>query len=62
MTRGRASPGAARKAASRVDSGENRSFKSLRYQGDERTVVALSLNEDRVGLLGGLFCGKRLSS
>src|SRR5437870_7446361 len=32
MTRGRASPGTARKAASRVDSGENRFFKSLRYR------------------------------
>src|SRR5437870_12734397 len=53
MTRGRASPGAARKAASRVDSGEYRSFKSLRYQGDERTVVALSLNEDRVACSAG---------
>ncbi len=32
MTRGRAFPGGACKAASRVDSGENRFFKSLRYQ------------------------------
>ncbi len=32
MTRGRASPGVARTAALRVDSGENTSFKSLRYR------------------------------
>jgi len=39
MTRGRASPGAARKAASRADSGENKFFKSIMLLGDERTLL-----------------------
>src|SRR5713101_4208616 len=51
MTRDRASPGVARKAASRVDSGENRFFKSLRYQAmnahwcivTERTSIDVAL-------------------